>query len=65
MLNTQGIQFSSVLFRIPLMILQQLCWSQPIVLTMWARQANVKHGETVVVFGMGPMGLIASRIIRA
>ena len=30
-----------------------------------ARQANVKHGETVVVFGMGPMGLIASRIIKS
>lgn len=29
------------------------------------RQANVKHGETVVVFGMGPMGLIAARIIKS
>jgi len=30
-----------------------------------ARQANVKHGETVVVFGMGPIGLIAARIIKS
>ncbi|MDO4323112.1 MAG: alcohol dehydrogenase catalytic domain-containing protein [Lachnospiraceae bacterium] len=30
-----------------------------------ARRANVKHGETVVVFGMGPMGLIAARIIKS
>ena len=30
-----------------------------------ARQANVRHGETVVVFGMGPMGLIAARIIKS
>ncbi|MFT4104795.1 MAG: alcohol dehydrogenase catalytic domain-containing protein [Lacrimispora sp.] len=29
------------------------------------RQANIKHGETVVVFGMGPMGLIAARIIKS
>ena len=30
-----------------------------------ARQADVKHGETVVVFGMGPMGLTAARIIKS
>lgn len=30
-----------------------------------ARQADVKHGETVVVFGMGPMGLIAALIIKS
>ena len=30
-----------------------------------ARRADVKHGETVVVFGMGPMGLIAARIIKS
>lgn len=30
-----------------------------------ARQANVEHGETVVVFGMGPMGLTAARIIKS
>ena len=30
-----------------------------------ARQADVKHGETVAVFGMGPMGLIAARIIKS
>ncbi len=30
-----------------------------------ARQAEVKHGETVVVFGMGPMGLTAARIIKS
>lgn len=30
-----------------------------------ARIANVKHGETAVVFGMGPMGLIAARIIKS
>ena len=30
-----------------------------------ARQADVTHGETVVVFGMGPMGLIAARIIKS
>lgn len=29
------------------------------------RQADVKHGETVVILGMGPMGLIAARIIRS
>lgn len=29
------------------------------------RQANIKHSETVVVFGMGPMGLIAARIIKS
>lgn len=28
------------------------------------RRADVKHGETVVVFGMGPMGLTAARIIK-
>lgn len=30
-----------------------------------ARRADVKHGETAVVFGMGPMGLIAARIIKS
>ncbi|MFQ9702728.1 MAG: hypothetical protein ACLR0U_11660 [Enterocloster clostridioformis] len=27
-----------------------------------ARRADVKHGETAVVFGMGPMGLIAAAL---
>jgi threonine dehydrogenase-like Zn-dependent dehydrogenase len=30
-----------------------------------ARRTDAKHGETVVVFGMGPMGLIAARIIKS
>ena len=30
-----------------------------------ARRADVKHGDTAVVFGMGPMGLIAARIIKS
>lgn len=29
------------------------------------RQASVMHGETVVVFGMGPMGLITARMIKS
>lgn len=29
------------------------------------RQANLKHGETVAILGMGPMGLIAASIIKS